>query len=106
MLYESYNLINVKDYRMQILIQTPAIYYYAQQGAIFREEQNGFTMHFANHTISENNKRIENWYCMHSKQLLKMGWTPAGSKFPIRGTRKRTVMTSRASPTQLLRAGF
>ena len=52
---------------MQVLIQTPAIYYFAQQGAIFKEEKNGFSMHFANHSISEDNKRLENWYCMNFK---------------------------------------
>ncbi len=43
---ETFNMINVKDYRMEVLIQAPCRNQIAQQAFFSKEEAYGFSLHF------------------------------------------------------------
>lgn len=64
---ESFNIVNVKTFSMQVLIDVPAIYHKSQQSAFFMPETEGFSMHFAAQAVNDKGQKQENWYCMKFK---------------------------------------
>ena len=79
----SFNLVNVKDAHMDVLIQIETRSDRGQEGAFFIRERDGFDMHF---TTFQNiaGQRIENWHCMQFRNdfaevLQKYGRLPISS---------------------------
>ena len=66
--WKSYNIINVDEMRMEVLIAASGKNVRSQEAAVIIERKDGFEFHFPNHNITDENKRLENWYCMNFKQ--------------------------------------
>ena len=62
--WETYNLINTKEFSMQTLVNATGMNCRSQVGAFFVKEEYGFNMHFATQTLTDRNTKLENWHCM------------------------------------------
>ena len=81
---QSFNLINVRDYRMEVLILASAKNMQSQEAAFFKEEENGYSFHFTTIPMTEENKALENWHSMPFREdffetLAKHGRLPITS---------------------------
>ena len=66
----TYNLINVRTGKMQILIPGRAQNYFGQQGFCFSKQGNNWSMHFIAKTLNQMNEYEQNWYCLDFKEDL------------------------------------
>ena len=64
---ESFNLVNLKERRMQMLIAAPSKTHGPQEAFFFKKEDYGFTMHFCTKERTSENKDLHNWHCMPFK---------------------------------------
>ena len=65
--WQSYNLINVNDLRMEVLIEASGKNARYQPAGVLLEVDSGFDLHFTTQTITDENKRLVNWHCMAFK---------------------------------------
>ena len=67
--YETFNLVNVKDFTQDVLIQATGKIFFSQRAAFFTiMRHNTFRMHFATRTITAENKRLKQWHSMNFKR--------------------------------------
>ena len=66
--WQSYNLINVSDMSMEVLIEASSKSVRNSVAGVLLEVHSGFNMHFTTQTITDENKRLVNWHCMSFKE--------------------------------------
>ena len=79
----TFNLVNVRDFTQDVLIQATGKNFRSQQAAFFQRGREGdFRMHFATRTITAENKRRKEWHCMSFKEDFVQMLTETG-RLPI-----------------------
>ena len=92
---QSFNLINVRDFRMEVLILASAKNMQSQEAGFFKEEENGHSFHFTTIPMTEENKALENWHMMPFRKDF----------FETLATHRRLPITSYKAQLSLLAEG-
>ena len=66
--WQSYNLINVEDMHMEVLIKASSKSVRNSVAGVLLKVDSGFNLHFTTQTITDVNKRLVNWHCMSFKE--------------------------------------
>ena len=65
---EFFNILNVRDYKMQALIRAPCMNIRCQQAFFFKKEENGYSMHFTTTELTTQNLIYQNWHVLRLKE--------------------------------------
>ena len=91
---ESLNLINVKNADSEKLIITSCINIRCQPAFFFKEEDYGFSMHFATKDMSDENIEIHKWHMLPFKDDFRETVMTTGN-LPVSSLAKKLRMASK-----------
>ena len=91
---ESFNLINVKDADMEKLINASCINIRCQPAFFFKEEDYGFSMHFATKDVSDENIEVHKWHMLPFKDDFRETVMTTGN-LPVSCLAKKLRMASK-----------